>query len=106
MTTDGTYTAVMDRFEDDLAVLLLEDDGETVGVSKWPAYRDHVQEMMSLGIVDPDVSDPGTEVTVVWGEEDSPKESVEDHEEVEITATVAEVPYREDRRKTADYATP
>jgi len=84
----------------------VEHDGETVGVSKWPAYRDHVQEMMSLGIVDPDVSDPGTEVTVVWGEEDSPKESVEDHEEVEITATVAEVPYREDRRKTANYATP
>lgn len=30
MTTDGTYTAVVDRFEDDLAVLLLEADGETV----------------------------------------------------------------------------
>ncbi|WP_254533669.1 DUF3006 domain-containing protein [Natrinema gelatinilyticum] len=31
MTCDGTYTAVVDRFEDDLAVLLLEDDGETTG---------------------------------------------------------------------------
>ncbi|SFR96744.1 Protein of unknown function [Halomicrobium zhouii] len=31
MPTDGTYTAVVDRFEADLAVLLLEDDGETVG---------------------------------------------------------------------------
>jgi hypothetical protein len=27
----GTYTAVLDRFEEDLAVLILEDDGETVG---------------------------------------------------------------------------
>lgn len=30
MTTDGTYTAVVDRFEDELAVLLLEEGGETV----------------------------------------------------------------------------
>lgn len=31
MPDDGTYTAVVDRFEEDLAVLLLEADGETVG---------------------------------------------------------------------------
>lgn len=30
MTEDGTYTAVVDRFEEELAVLLLEADGETV----------------------------------------------------------------------------
>ena len=82
----------------------VEKDGETVGVSKWPAYRDHIQEMMSLGIVDPEVSEPGTEVTVVWGEEDSPKSCVEEHEEVEIAAIVEEVPYGGDKRKTADYA--
>lgn len=29
--TTGTYTAVLDRFEEDLAVLILEDNGETVG---------------------------------------------------------------------------
>jgi len=31
MPSNGTYTAVVDRFEEDLAVLLLEEDGETVG---------------------------------------------------------------------------
>jgi len=31
MPSDGTYTAVVDRFEEDLAVLLLEADGDTVG---------------------------------------------------------------------------
>lgn len=31
MSTDEEYTAVIDRFEGDLAVLLLERDGETVG---------------------------------------------------------------------------
>ena len=30
MTIDGSYTAVVDRFEDDQAVLVLERDGETV----------------------------------------------------------------------------
>lgn len=30
MTTDGEYTAVIDRFEGDLAVLLLERNSETV----------------------------------------------------------------------------
>lgn len=30
MPADGKYTAVVDRFEGDLAVLLLERDGETV----------------------------------------------------------------------------
>lgn len=81
----------------------VESDADVVGVSKWPAYRDHIQEMMSLGIVDPAVSEPGTEVTVVWGEEDSPKDNVEEHEEVEISAMVAEVPYGGDKRKTTEY---
>jgi len=31
MLADGTYTGVVDRFEGDLAVVLLEADGETVG---------------------------------------------------------------------------
>lgn len=31
MTAEGTYTAVVDRFEDELAVLLLEAEGDTVG---------------------------------------------------------------------------
>ncbi len=61
--------------------------------------------MMSLGIIDPELCEPGTEVTVIWGEEDSPKPQIEDHVEVEITATVHEVPYREDKRKTVDHAT-
>ena len=30
MTADGEYLAVLDRFEEDLAVLLLEQDGEQI----------------------------------------------------------------------------
>ncbi|GGM63669.1 glycine cleavage system aminomethyltransferase T [Halarchaeum rubridurum] len=82
----------------------VEVDGETVGISKWPCYRDHVQEMMSLGIVDSDLAEPGTAVTVVWGEADSPKANVEPHEEIEIDAVVESIPYHdEDKRKSTDY---
>ena len=30
MIPDGTYTATVDRFEDDLAVLLVEEDGQDI----------------------------------------------------------------------------
>jgi glycine cleavage system aminomethyltransferase T len=77
----------------------VESDGEHVGVSKWMSYVYNHREMLSLGIVDVEHSEPGTEVTLVWGEEDSPNPKVEDHTQREITATVGEVPYSADRRK-------
>jgi syringate O-demethylase len=50
--------------------------------------------MVSLAVVDTDVSTPGTQVTVVWGEEGrgSKKPTVERHAQAEIRATVAPVP--------------
>ena len=39
MIPDGEYVAVVDRFEDDLAVLLVEDDGETVAELAVPRRR-------------------------------------------------------------------
>jgi vanillate/3-O-methylgallate O-demethylase len=53
--------------------------------------------MISLGVVEMTHSEPGTEVTVVWGEEarGSTKPTVERHKQAEIRATVAAVPYAE-----------
>jgi hypothetical protein len=53
--------------------------------------------MLSLAIVDEADSEPGTEVTVVWGEEKggTSKPTVERHTQVEIRATVGPVPYGE-----------
>lgn len=73
-------------------------DGEQVGVSMWYGYSYNQREMLSEAVIDIDLSEPGTEVTVVWGEENSPKSNVEHHVEVEISATVAEMPYTEDNR--------
>ena len=81
-------------------------DGETVGVSIAPRYLYFEKTMFSLGCVDTEVAEPGTEVTLVWGESgESSNPRVEPHEQAEVTATVAPAPYYEDKRKTADYTT-
>ncbi len=70
----------------------VEKDGELVGVSKYPGYLYYEREMLSLGSIDREYSDPGTEVTFVWGD-DSEKRRVERHRKTEIGATVAPAPY-------------
>jgi len=62
MTTDGTYTAVVDRFEDDLAVLLLEDDGETVGevavdAGRLPEVGRHADAVLVVELADGELVD-------------------------------------------------
>ena len=72
-------------------------DGTMVGVSTFSGYSSNESSMLSLAMVDPDVSEPGTEVTLVWGEEGggSAKPVVERHVQTEIRATVSPVPYAE-----------
>ncbi|MGQ4556537.1 aminomethyl transferase family protein [Halobellus sp. GM3] len=72
-------------------------DGSVVGVSIFSGYDYNQREMLSLGVVDREYGEPGTEVTLVWGEEGSEKPSVERHEAAEIRATVAPAPYVTDR---------
>jgi vanillate/3-O-methylgallate O-demethylase len=75
---------------------ILKDD-ELVGVSTFSGYSSNESSMLSLAIVDIGHSEPGTEVTLVWGEEDggSGKPVVERHVQTEIRATVSPVPYAE-----------
>jgi glycine cleavage system aminomethyltransferase T len=73
-------------------------DGDPIGVSKWPTYTYNERSVVSLACIDRKYSEPGTEVTVIWGEEDSLKPHVERHIETELTATVGAVPPGGDRR--------
>ncbi|GAB7020662.1 aminomethyl transferase family protein [Halostagnicola bangensis] len=74
-------------------------NGELAGMSMWAAYVYNERAMISLAVVDTELSDPGTDVTLIWGEpEDSKNPAVEQHEQTEIAATVAPVPYTEDNR--------
>jgi len=70
----------------------IRNDGDVIGLSKYPGYLYYEREMLSLATIDTEYSDPGTEVTFVWADQTA-KRNVERHEPVEISATVAEAPY-------------
>ncbi|MFD1685027.1 hypothetical protein [Halobellus litoreus] len=72
---------------------------ELIGLSHSRSYEYDAGTIISLCSIDVEHSEPGTEVTLVWGEEDSPNPKVERHEQTEIRATVGEVPYSPDQRK-------
>ena len=76
-------------------------DGETVGVSTWIGYSANEGRMLTLAVVDAEHAEPGTEVTLVWGEPGggSAKPNVERHVQTEIRAVVSPVPYVEAVRR-------
>ncbi len=74
---------------------VLDSDGAFVGLATYPTYSVNERAMLSLGSVDEAHSEPGTEVTLVWGEDDGGERSrpwIEPHVQVEIRATVAPAP--------------
>ena len=68
--------------------------GKTIGLSTYTGYNFNERAMLSLAMVNNEFSEPGTEVTLVWGEEGrgTTKPTVERHAQAEIRATVAPVP--------------
>jgi glycine cleavage system aminomethyltransferase T len=84
---------------------VLSKDGKSqVGVSTWMGYSSNERKQLTLAYVEADSAKPGTEVTLVWGEEGggSKKPTVESHKQVQIRAIVCPVPYVASVR--ADYA--
>ncbi len=73
---------------------LVSKNGKPVGISHYPVYTSNVSSWISLALVDESVCQPGTEVTLTWGEPDggSAKPSVERHVQTEISATVEPCP--------------
>jgi vanillate/3-O-methylgallate O-demethylase len=72
-----------------------------VGLSMFSGYSYNERSMLSLGAVDPDI-EIGTELTLVWGEEDggTRKTTVERHKQTEIRLVVSPVPYSKVVRDT------
>ncbi|MGY1839424.1 MULTISPECIES: aminomethyl transferase family protein [unclassified Modestobacter] len=69
-------------------------DGRQVGLSLDCGYLADERVMVSLATVDAEVAEPGTEVTVLWGESPTTaKPQVEEHVQREIRATVAPAPF-------------
>ena len=72
----------------------------TAGLSTYTGYNFNERAMLSLAIVDNEFSRPGTEVTVVWGEEKggTTKPTVERHVQARIRAVVQPAPISETAR--------
>jgi vanillate/3-O-methylgallate O-demethylase len=70
--------------------------GQLVGVTSSRGYSAYFREMLSLAVIDLGQHQPGTEVTVIWGNPGTPQR--------EIRATVQRAPYKEDRARV-DLAT-
>jgi hypothetical protein len=66
-------------------------------LSTYTGYNFNERAMLSLAIVGNEFSEPGTQVTLVWGEEHggTTKPTVERHRQVEIRATVQPAPISE-----------
>ncbi|GKY86637.1 aminomethyl transferase family protein [Sinisalibacter aestuarii] len=77
-------------------------DGRFVGVSITPVYSPNERAWISLAILDPEVAEIGTEVTVTWGEPDggSSKPTVERHRQVEVRAIVQPWPIHSASRES------
>jgi glycine cleavage system aminomethyltransferase T len=80
---------------------VVNQQGETVGISTFCGYSWNERSMLSLAMLDEAYAEPGTEVTLIWGEPDggSRKPSIEPHRQFEIRATVGPVPYAEPARQ-------
>jgi vanillate/3-O-methylgallate O-demethylase len=66
-------------------------DGKVVGCSTSRVYSAYLRQMISLCVMDKALTAPGTPVSVVWGDRGGPQK--------EIRATVARLPFKEDKRR-------
>jgi glycine cleavage system aminomethyltransferase T len=74
--------------------------GKTVGISTFAGYSTNERALLSLAMIDTELSEPGTKVTLIWGEEGggSSKPNVERHRQMEIHATVGPNPFATNAR--------
>jgi len=75
-------------------------DGALIGTSQWSAYSSNAGAVLSTALIDNDQAIMGRDVTLMWGEPNSQRPTVEDHEVVPIRAKIAPVPYFEKSIKT------
>lgn len=69
-------------------------EDKTIGFLTHSTYLAHDRRFASLGLVDAAHAEPGTKVTITWGDSlRLPRADVEEHRQVEVRATVAPVPF-------------
>lgn len=70
-------------------------NGDMIGHSQWSSYSSNAGAVLSTALIDNDQIKMGQEVTLMWGEPDSRRRTVEQHEVTGIRAKIAPVPYFE-----------
>ena len=76
---------------------VISSGGKTAGVSTWIGYSANEGKMLTLAVLQPEFAEPGTNVTLIWGEPGggTSKPTVEPHVQSEIRAIVSPSPYTE-----------
>jgi vanillate/3-O-methylgallate O-demethylase len=76
--------------------------GKVVGASMFSGYTWNERKMLSLGFVEGQYAKPGTQLTLLWGEEGggTKKTTVERHKQTELRVTVGPTPYAKQARET------
>lgn len=70
-------------------------DGKLIGLSQWSCYSSNAGAALSTALLEPEEAVMGREVTLLWGEPNSKRRTVEAHEPVGIRAKISPVPYFE-----------
>jgi vanillate/3-O-methylgallate O-demethylase len=75
---------------------------KVVGKSMFTGYSYNAREVLSLGFVEEQYAKPGTELTLLWGEEGggTAKTTVERHQQTQVRVTVVPTPYAQAARQT------
>lgn len=68
-------------------------DGEKIGIARQPGYNYNEREVAALGWIDEAYAEPGTRVTLLWGDKNTSKSQIEPHIQTDLQATVAPAPY-------------
>lgn len=78
-------------------------DGAHVGEATHPGYSFSGREFVSPCFLDPELAEPGTEVTVIWGDGEAGADNprvVPHSRQKEVSAEVVSAKYTPDRRGT------
>ena len=80
---------------------VVDADGNTVGLSMFTGYSFNEKKALSLATIDHEIPH-GTELEVVWGEENggTSKTTVEPHKQINVKVIVSPVPYSQMSRET------
>jgi len=80
----------------------VEHNGRLIGISGYPLYSTNERAYLSVSMVDPEFAEPGTKLSLVWGEPNggTAKPSVHDHKQVTIRCEAQPWPIHEAARRS------